>query len=114
MARARFLDLGIRVGCGYCWRSSLLRGFLCGTSRFAPLLLRKNQHSRFFFFFFFFYLSREKDQLGESQYESVNQVEAAKLLGSPNSKNNTRLQPLPENCEYAVVNKANKKVNIQR
>nr|XP_058940228.1 uncharacterized protein LOC131768521 isoform X2 [Pocillopora verrucosa] len=52
---------------------------------------------------------KEKDQLGESQYESVNQVEAAKLLGSPNSKNNTRLQPLPENCEYAVVNKANKK-----
>ena len=65
-----------------------------------------------FFFFFFFYLSREKDQLGESQYESVNQVEAAKLLGSPNSKNNTRLQPPPENCEYAVVNKANKKVRI--
>ena len=59
----------------------------------------------------FFYLS-ENDQLGESQYESVNQVEAAKLLGSPNSKNNTRLQPLPENCEYAVVNKANKKVSI--
>nr|XP_058940237.1 uncharacterized protein LOC131768528 isoform X2 [Pocillopora verrucosa] len=51
----------------------------------------------------------ENDQLGESQYESVNQVEAAKLLGSPNSKNNTRLQPPPENCEYAVVNKANKK-----
>ena len=108
MARARFLDLGISVGCGYCWRFSLLRGFLCGTSRFAPLLLRKDQHSRFFFF----YLSREKDQLGESQYESVNQVEAAKLLGSPNSKNNTRLQPPPENCEYAVVNKANKKVSI--
>ena len=113
MARARFLDLGIRVGCGYCWRSSLLRGFLCGTSRFAPLLLRKDQHSRFFFLFFF-YLSREKDQLGESQYESVKQVEAAKLLGSPNSKNNARLQPPLENCEYAVVNKANKKVNIQR
>ena len=110
MARARFLDLGISVGCGYCWRFSLLRGFLCGTSRFAPLLLRKDQHSRFFFFFF--YLSREKDQLGESQYESVNQVEAAKLLGSPNSKNNTRLQPPLENCEYAVVNKANKKVSI--
>ena len=64
------------------------------------------------FFFVFFYLSREKDQLGESQYESVKQVEAAKLLGSPNSKNNTRLQPPPENCEYAVVNKANKKVSI--
>ena len=62
----------------------------------------------------FFYLSSENDQLGESQYESVNQVEAAKLLGSPNSKNNTRLQPLPENCEYAVVNKTNKKVSIQR
>ena len=61
---------------------------------------------------FFFYLSSENNQLGESQYESVNQVEAAKLLGSPNSKNNTRLQPLPENCEYAVVNKANKKVSI--
>ena len=65
-------------------------------------------------FSFFFYLSSENDQLGESQYESVNQVEAAKLLGSPNSKNNTRLQPPPENCEYAVVNKANKKVSIQR
>ncbi|XP_066017256.1 uncharacterized protein [Pocillopora verrucosa] len=51
----------------------------------------------------------ENNQLGESQYESVNQVEAAKLLGSPNSKSNTRLQPPPENCEYAVVNKANKK-----
>ena len=62
--------------------------------------------------FFFFYLSSENNQLGESQYESVNQVEAAKLLGSPNSKSNTRLQPPPENCEYAVVNKANKKVSI--
>ncbi|XP_066017259.1 uncharacterized protein [Pocillopora verrucosa] len=51
----------------------------------------------------------ENDQLGESQYESVNRVEAAKLLGSPKSKNNTRFQPTPENCEYAVVNKANKK-----
>ena len=61
--------------------------------------------------FFFFNLSSENDQLGESQYESVKQVEAAKLLGSPNSKNNTRLQPPPENCEYAVVNKANKKVS---
>ena len=61
---------------------------------------------------FFFYLSSENNQLGESQYESVNQVEAAKLLGSPNSKNNTRLQPPLENCEYAVVNKANKKVSI--
>ena len=60
----------------------------------------------------FFNLSSENDQLGESQYESVKQVEAAKLLGSPNSKNNTRLQPPPENCEYAVVNKANKKVSI--
>ena len=60
----------------------------------------------------FFYLSSENDQLGESQYESVNQVEAAKLLGSPNSKSNTRLQPPPENCECAVVNKANKKVSI--
>ena len=74
-----------------------------------PVLLpRKNQHSQFFFF----NLSSENDQLGESQYESVKQVEAAKLLGSPNSKNNTRLQPPPENCEYAVVNKANKKVSI--
>ena len=105
MARVRFLDLVIRVGCGCCWFSSLLRGFPYRTSRFA---LPQNQHSHFF------YLSSENDQLGESQYESVNQVEAAKLLGSPNSKNNTRLQPLPENCEYAVVNKANKKVNIQR
>ena len=59
----------------------------------------------------FFYLSSENDQLGESQYESVNRVEAAKLLGSPKSKNNTRFQPTPENCEYAVVNKANKKVS---
>ena len=75
-----------------------------------PVLFpRKNQHSHFFFFF---NLSSENDQLGESQYESVKQVEAAKLLGSPNSKNNTRLQPPPENCEYAVVNKANKKVSI--
>ena len=65
-----------------------------------------------FSFFFFFYLSSENNQLGESQYKSVNQVEAAKLLGSPNSKSNTRLQPPPENCEYAVVNKANKKVSI--
>ena len=62
-------------------------------------------------FFFLFYLRSEDDQLGESQYESVNQVEAAKLLGSPNSKNNTRFQPPPENCEYAVVNKANKRVS---
>ena len=69
------------------------------------LLPRKSQHSHFF------YLRSENDQLGESQYESVNRVEAAKLLGSPKSKNNTRFQPTPENCEYAVVNKANKKVS---
>ena len=89
--------------------------FLCarpcfvGFSVGSPVLLpRKNQHSHFFFLF---YLRSEDDQLGESQYESVNQVEAAKLLGSPNSKNNTRFQPPPENCEYAVVNKANKRVS---
>ena len=85
--------------------SSLLRGFLCGISRFA------SPQKPTFSFFFLFYLRSDDDQLGESQYESVNQVEAAKLLGSPNSKNNTRLQPPPENCEYAVVNKANKRVS---
>ena len=105
MARVRFLDLVISVGCGCCWFSSLLRGFLHRTSRFAPT-------QKPTFSFFFFNLSSENDQLGESQYESVKQVEAAKLLGSPNSKNNTRLRPPPENCEYAVVNKANKKVSI--
>ncbi|XP_022777565.1 uncharacterized protein LOC111318989 [Stylophora pistillata] len=47
----------------------------------------------------------EKYQLGESQYESVNPVEAAKLLGSANSTP----EASPKNCEYAVVNKANKK-----
>ena len=84
------------------------RPCLVGFFTEPPVLLpRKNQHSHFFF-----NLSSENDQLGESQYESVKQVEAAKLLGSPNSKNNTRLQPPPENCEYAVVNKANKKVSI--
>ena len=50
------------------------------------LLPRKSQHSHFF------YLRSENDQLGESQYESVNRVEAAKLLGSPKSKNDTRFQ----------------------
>ena len=105
MAQVRFLNLVITVGCGCCWFSSLLRGFLHRTSRFAPTQKQT-------FSFFFFNLSSENDQLGESQYESVKQVEAAKLLGSPNSKNNTRLQPPPENCEYAVVNKANKKVSI--
>ena len=85
--------------------SSLLRGFLCGISRFA------SPQKPTFSIVFLFYLSSEDDQLGESQYESVNQVEAAKLLGSPNSKNNTRFQPPPENCEYAVVNKANKRVS---
>ena len=69
------------------------------------LLPCKSQHSHFF------YLRSENDQLGESQYESVNRVEAAKLLGSPKSKNDTRFQPTPENCEYAVVDKANKKVS---
>ena len=97
------VNLVIHVGCGYCWFLSLLCGFLYRTSRFATL--QKPTFS------FFFYLSRENDQLGESQYESVNRVEAAKLLGSPKSKNNTRFQPTPENCEYAVVNKANKKVS---
>ena len=88
----------------FCARPCFL-GFSVG----SPVLLPcKNQHSHFFFLF---YLRSEDDQLGESQYESVNQVEAAKLLGSPNSKNNTRFQPPPENCEYAVVNKANKRVS---
>ena len=89
--------------CRLC--SSLLRGFLCGISRFA------SPQKPTFSFFFLFYLRSEDDQLGESQYESVNQVEAAKLLGPPNSKDNTRFQPPPENCEYAVVNKANKRVS---
>ena len=88
----------------FCARPCFV-GFSVG----SPVLLpRKNQHSHFFFLF---YLRSEDDQLGESQYESVSQVEAAKLLGSPNSKNNTRFQPPPENCEYAVVNKANKRVS---
>ena len=58
-------------------------------------------------------------QSEENQYESVNHVEAAKLLGSPDR---TRVPPdnqpskieheLPApDCEYAVVNKANKKVS---
>ena len=54
--------------------------------------------------------------MGGSQYESVNPVEAAKLLRSANTSpdvSKTRYEPPPEDCEYAVVNKANKKVSIE-
>lgn len=49
----------------------------------------------------------------ENQYESINSVEAAKLLGTPDTNNgpaSTKQEPPKVECEYAMVNKANKKV----
>lgn len=44
----------------------------------------------------------------ESQYESVQPVDAARLLGAPEFRKES---PTKVECEYAVVNKANKKPN---
>ncbi|KAL9973645.1 hypothetical protein ACROYT_G020126 [Oculina patagonica] len=60
--------------------------------------------------------SHQRAQLGENQYEPVDRVEAAKVLGTPDSgrappttqKKDEYELPSP-NCEYAVVNKKNRK-----
>ncbi|XP_068704197.1 uncharacterized protein [Montipora foliosa] len=44
----------------------------------------------------------------DSQYESVQPVDAARLLGAPEFRKES---PTKVECEYAVVNKANKKPN---
>lgn len=49
----------------------------------------------------------------ENQYEAIDPVEAAKLLGTPdtNSVRPATKQESPKvECEYAMVNKANKTV----
>ncbi len=70
----------------------------------------------------FFFLSpplrHQRAQLGENQYEPVDRFEAAKVLGTPDSgrapptthKKDEYELPSP-NCEYAVVNKKDRKVS---
>lgn len=63
---------------------------------------------------FLFSLRNKPARLGENQYEPVDRVEVAKLLGtSDNNKTEkkTEHESPPANCEYAVVNKKNKKVS---
>ena len=69
--------------------------------------------------FFFPLLRHQRAQLGENHYEPVDPVEAAKLLGTPDSstarpvmkKKEDEYESPSANCEYAMVNKANKKVS---
>lgn len=63
-------------------------------------------------------LRHQQAQLGDNQYESVDRVEAAKLLGTPDSgnsrpvtKNKDEYESPSANCEYAVVNKRDRKVS---
>lgn len=66
------------------------------------------------FLFSPFSLRHPPARLGESQYEPVDRAEVAKLLGtSDNNKTEkkTEHESPPANCEYAVVNKKNKKVS---
>ena len=52
--------------------------------------------------------------MGENQYEPVDRVEVATLLGTPDINNagkKTEHESPSANCEYAVVNKKNKKVS---
>jgi len=52
--------------------------------------------------------------MGENQYEPVDRVEVAKLLGTPDNnkaEKETEHESPSANCEYAVVNKKNKKVS---
>ena len=66
------------------------------------------------FLFSPFSLRHQAARLGENQYEPVDRVEAAKLLGTSDnnkSEKKTEHESPPANCEYAVVNKKNKKVS---
>ena len=61
-----------------------------------------------------FSLRHQPARLGENQYEPVDRVEVAKFLGtSDNNKTEkeTEHESPPANCEYAMVNKKNKKVS---
>jgi len=52
--------------------------------------------------------------MGDNQYEPVDRVEVAKLLGTPDNnkaEKETEHESPTANCEYAVVNKKNKKVS---
>ena len=64
--------------------------------------------------------SDKNAQLGENQYETVDPVEAAKLLGTqdshksrPAAKKEDEHEVPSANCEYAVVNKKDKKVSCE-
>lgn len=66
------------------------------------------------FLFSPFSLRHPPARLGENQYEPVDRAEVAKLLGtSDNNKTEkkTEHESPPANCEYAVVDKKNKKVS---
>ena len=64
--------------------------------------------------FSLFPLRHQPGRLGENQYEHVDRVEVAKLLGSSDNNKTERKaehESPPANCEYAVVNKKDKKVS---
>lgn len=64
------------------------------------------------------FLRNQQTQLAENQYDSINPIEGAKLLGTPdrskarhdNKRKNEDESPAV-NCEYAMVNKAHKKAD---
>ena len=66
------------------------------------------------FLFSIFPLRHQPARLGDNQYEPVDRVEVAKLLGSSDnnkSEKKAEHESPPANCEYAVVNKKDKKVS---
>ena len=61
-----------------------------------------------------FCLRHQPARMGDNQYEPVDRVEVAKLLGTPDNnkaEKETEHESPTANCEYAVVNKKNKKVS---
>jgi len=67
-------------------------------------------------FFLSFFGSHQTVEIDQNQYEPVDRVEVAKLLGTPDiNKAEKKIEHVSpsENCEYAVVNKKDKKVSSE-
>ena len=67
-------------------------------------------------FFLSFFGSHQPAQIDQNQYEPVDRVEVAKLLGTSDiNKAENKIEHVSpsENCEYAVVNKKEKKVSCE-
>ena len=73
-------------------------------------------HNVDYMFYYFLFLRHQSAQIGPNQYEPVDRVEVAKLLGTPDSnKAEKKIEHVSPsaNCEYAVVNKKDKKVSSE-